>query len=157
MVASPSCLKIYDINLRQNFYDEQTIVDSLGICDVVNREELDIVSEMLGIEGDEQRKLTLLVERYGLSLAAVTRGKDGSILVSPDEVSDYPGEQGGNGQDTIVDTIGAGDAFTAVIAMGLLHGWPLDEINNHANLVAVHVCGATGAMVPLSDEMKIGE
>ena len=53
----------------------------------------------------------------------------------------------------VVDTIGAGDSFTAATAMGLLKGRPLDRINDHANRVASFVCGRKGAMVPLPEEL----
>ena len=77
----------------------------------------------------------------------LTRGERGSLLLSPTAVSDHRGFQA-----EVVDTIGAGDSFTAVIAMGMLKGYPLEKINEHANRVACHVCSCRGAMVVLPEE-----
>jgi hypothetical protein len=49
----------------------------------------------------------------------------------------------------VVDTVGAGDAFTAGLAVGLLQGMALDELNLAANEVARHVCSCAGATPPL--------
>lgn len=68
-----------------------------------------------------------LAERYGLRLAALTRGAAGSLLVADGVVSARPAEA-----RTIVDTVGAGDAFTAAVVMGLLGGRPLDVMHDHA-------------------------
>jgi fructokinase len=54
----------------------------------------------------------------------------------------------------ICDTVGAGDAFTAAMAMGLLAGWPLDEINRRANAVAAFVCTQPGATPDLPDDLR---
>jgi fructokinase len=71
---------------------------------------------------------------------ALTRGARGSLLRGPTGWDDHPGLAA-----DVVDTVGAGDAFTAALTLGLLLDWPLDRTNAHANEVACHVCGCAGA------------
>ena len=144
-------LKIFDLNIRQNFYSEEIIRDSLIQADILklNDDEIDILGRLDDLDGSAEQRLTSVVERYQLVLGVLTRGDCGSILVSRTAVSDHPGFQA-----EVVDTIGAGDSFTAVIAMGILKGYPLEKINEHANRVAAYVCSHGGAMVPLPGELK---
>jgi fructokinase len=144
-------LKIFDLNIRQSFYSEKIIRDSLAQADILklNDDEIDLLGRLEDLEGSTEQCLATLVERYQLSLGVVTRGGSGSLLVSSKAVSDHPGFQ-----TEVVDTIGAGDSFTAVIAMGMLKGYPLDKINEHANRVASHVCSCRGAMVVLPEELR---
>jgi len=84
---------------------------------------------------------------FGLNLVCATRGASGSILVTPDEVSQNAGLK-----IEVADTIGAGDAFTAALAHGLLRGWKLDKINEFANKVGAFVASQTGAMPVFPEE-----
>ena len=147
----PSVLKIFDLNIRQNYYSTEIIADSLGHADVLklNDEELELLSGIVELHGTIEQRLNSLVQRHELRLAVLTRGDKGSLLVSPETIADHPGVSA-----AISDTIGAGDSFTAVIAMGLLKGYPLETINEHANRVASFVCSCTGAMVPLPAELR---
>lgn len=147
----PKCLKVFDINIRQEFYSPEIIRTSLAMADVVklNDEEIALIASMEGLTGDMQQQLLQLVGRYGLNLAVLTRGGSGSLLVGRGETSDHPGYR-----TAIVDTIGAGDAFTAATVLGLLRGRPLADINDHANRVAAFICGQEGAMVPLPGELR---
>ncbi len=146
-----SVLKIFDLNIRQSFYASNIIRDSLARADILklNDDEIDLLNELEGLEGSHEQQLHQLVDHYRLSLAVLTRGGGGSLLVSSQAVSDHPGFQA-----EVVDTIGAGDSFTAVVAVGMLKGYPLESINEHANRVAAYVCSHRGAMVPLPGELK---
>lgn len=146
----PDALKIFDLNIRQNFYSRELIRSSLEQADVLklNDDEIEIVAEMEGLHGNVEENLQQLINRYGLKLAALTRGGKGSLLVSRESVSDHPGVK-----TEIVDTIGAGDSFTAVTALGMLRGYPLATINDQANRVAAFVCSRKGAMVALPEEL----
>ncbi len=143
-------LKVFDINLRQDFYSESVITSSLGYADVVklNDEELPILARMLRLAGTERDVLTALVAKYNLRLAALTRGAQGSLLVAADGYSDHPGVP----PTRLVDTIGAGDSFTAATVIGLLRGEDIDTINARANKVAAYVCSQKGAMPPMPPE-----
>jgi fructokinase len=145
-------LKIFDINLRQHFYSQELIESSLRMANVlkINDEELAIVGGMLAIHGTEQERMSRLIERFTLRLGVLTRGENGSLLMTPDQTSDFPGVAA-----TVRDTIGAGDSFTAALALGWLQRLPLEEINQKAAQVAAHVCSQAGAMPVMPDTLRI--
>jgi fructokinase len=142
----PSALRILDVNLRPPFVDPEVVEGSLALANVLklNDEELPRLADMLGMAGSTEERLAGLARRYGLSLVVFTRGARGSLLLRENEWSDHPGVPA-----EVSDTVGAGDAFTAVVATGLLRGWSLDEINRRANRVAAYVCSQPGATPPL--------
>lgn len=146
-------LKVFDLNLRQNFYSREVILHSLEQADILklNDDELPVLAEMLAITGDDRDTLTAIVAAHNLKLAALTRGGKGSLLVSPEGCSDHPGIKAGK----IADTIGAGDAFTAATVISMLKGHDLDTINAHANRVAAWVCSQKGAMPLTSPDFTI--
>lgn len=150
--AAPQALKVYDINLRQDFYSREIIETSLALADVlkINDDELAIVSDMFGLPAGERESLTALMQAHELKLAVLTRGSQGSLILSLDDVSDLPGQP-----TDVVDTIGAGDSFTAAMTLAYLHGKSLDEINRYATQVAAYVCGQAGAMPVIPEQYKI--
>ncbi len=150
--AAPNALKIYDINLRQNFFDSGLIRASLGLADILklNDDELVILTDMFCLPKDEHSALDQLVRRYDLKLAALTRGGKGSLLLAPGATSDLPGQSAA----TVVDTIGAGDAFAAAMTLAYLDGDSLDEINRYASQVAGVVCGRPGAMPEMPETLR---
>jgi fructokinase len=144
------CLRIFDVNLRQHFYNDDVIEDSLFLADVLklNDEEIDIVDPQ-GRGALQMDRLRAMCARYDLRLAALTRGPKGALLVTPDEVADIPGEA-----VEVIDTVGAGDAFTAVLAQGLLQGARLPLIGRKACEIAGHVCGCAGATPGLPERLR---
>lgn len=149
--ANPDCLRVLDVNLRQDFFSQDLIHESLLMANVVklNEDELRMVSPMLGIPGTTlEAQLAGLLERYGLRLAACTRGGEGSLLHDGQMCHAHPGRE-----TRIADTIGAGDSFTSALTLGLLKGWPLVQIAETANSVAAHVCSCTGAIPPMPDSL----
>lgn len=148
-----SAMKVFDINLRQNFYSPEVILQSLNHSDILklNDDELPILMEMLAVKGDELTALKSIVDRFDLQLAALTRGGNGSLLVAPDDCNDHPGVRAG----TIADTIGAGDAFTAATVISYLKKYDLKAINGKANSVAAWVCSQKGAMPMMPESFKI--
>ena len=149
--AGNNSLKVFDLNIRQNFYSKQIIADSLALADVLklNDDEILLIAEMEKIAGDNTAVLQQLVQKHNLQLAVLTKGGSGSILVSPTEISEHPGYQA-----DVVDTIGAGDSFTAATVLGLLQNAPLATINQKANAVAAYVCSQKGAMPILAEEFQ---
>jgi len=145
------CLRIFDINLRQKFYSREIVKSMLELSNVLklNDEELPVVAEMLGIEGDETKALSTLATRYDLRLIALTKGAEGSRLYTAEEDSHCEGVA----PAMIADTVGAGDSFTAAIAMGLLRGDGLEEINSFANRLASFVCTQNGATPRLPENL----
>jgi fructokinase len=136
------CLRVFDINLRQSYFNEAILSASLASANVLklNHEELPIVAALFSLNGSTQDILQSLLSRYSLDLIAVTRGGQGSLLITPDAISEHPGYP-----VKVVDTVGAGDAFTAVLVVGLLQGESLDAVNDKANRRAADVCSHAGA------------
>jgi fructokinase len=145
-----SCLRIFDVNLRQNFYSPIILRTGFALSTVVkmNHTELPIVMAAIGLPStdDEFADAELLLEHYGLELVCVTRGAFGSILVSRKAKSDHSGFR-----VKVADTVGSGDAFTATLAHGYRHGLTLDAMNEAANRMGGWVAsqpGATPAGIP---------
>ncbi|NLG16455.1 MAG: carbohydrate kinase [Fibrobacter sp.] len=138
-------LRIFDINLRMNYYSSELIERSLQLCNVlkINDNELDTLASFFSLSGSYEEMLSGLVKRYNLRIAALTRGGNGSILCTPEEISVHPGFP-----VTVCDTVGAGDAFTAALAIGLLKEESLSSINESANRIASYVCRFPGATPP---------
>lgn len=136
------CLRVFDINLRQDFYERENILKSLDYASVLklNEEELPIVAGYLGCKGDAEGILQQIKERFSLQLIAYTKGANGSILLGNNEIShaEVPRVE-------VVDTVGAGDSFTAILVAGLLNGLPLHEAHTAATEIAAYVCSRKGA------------
>lgn len=143
------CLRVFDINLRQSYYSRVVIEGSLRAADVLklNDAELPVVTDLLGITApDAATAAREMMSRYPLRLVALTRGPHGSALFARDgaaeDHSGFPAAQ-------LADTVGAGDAFTAALVVGLLAGRPLARINAAANRLAAYVCTRPGATPPI--------
>lgn len=135
--------RIYDVNLRPPFYDAPRIEASLHACRVakLNREELPILADLLALgAGAPPQQAAAVRARYDVELVCMTRGKDGCVLFG-DETVDLPGQR-----VSVADTVGAGDAFTAGLAAGLVWGWPLAAVARLANAVGGLVASRPGAM-----------
>jgi len=152
VAATPDkALRVFDVNLRPPFVDRNVVADSLELANVLklNDHELPELASMFGLSTAVRETMTQLAGRFGLSAIALTRGAGGSLLLADGQWSDHPG------RPTVVrDTIGAGDAFTACLVVGLLAGRPLDAINDHANAVAAFVCSQPGGTPQLPDSLK---
>lgn len=142
--TNENCLKIFDVNLRQNYYSSEILSESLGLANILklNNEELPIIVEMFEFESsDNLNQIKFILDKFNLQLICLTRGDKGSLLISDHKISDH------NGIKTqISNAIGAGDAFTATIAHGLLRNWNLDKLNKRANKVGAFVASKEGAM-----------
>ncbi len=136
-------LKVFDLNIRQNFYSKAIIERSLQFANILklNDDELVLMQHLFSLKGTQAEQLKQLLNNYNLSLVALTRGQKGSVLVTDDEKSEHTGFP-----CQVVDTIGAGDAFTAAVVLGWLKGLSLAQINHQANYLASTVCQRAGAM-----------
>lgn len=145
-----SALRVFDVNLRQRWFDRETIVDSLARADLVklNDAEVDVLGPLLGFgavrSADFARRLAAA---WPVRWVCITRGADGCELHAGIESVDVPGEP-----VAVCDTVGAGDAFTAALTVSLLAGWPLDRAARFANRVGGLVASRPGAMPMLRDE-----
>lgn len=139
-----TALKIFDINLRQNFYSRDLLEDSLKLATVlkINDDELKIVTAMFDLKaGTDEELCRQLLVNFGLQLVALTCGTNGSYLFSESETSAMS-----TPIVEVKDTIGAGDSFTAGMAMGLLNNKSLKESHAVAVELSAYVCTHNGAM-----------
>lgn len=140
--AAVRALVVFDINLRQNFYNRMDIDHSLRLSNWVklNDDELRTLQGMLNLSGASQSAaLATLRNSYDLELACLTRGEHGCLVQTADEEVDVPGRA-----VKVVDTVGAGDAFTAGLLVYRLEGRPLREAAEFANRLAGRVAASHG-------------
>ncbi len=145
--ASEECLIVYDVNLRQDWYERDWIESSLAAANIVklNDEEVEVVGPLLtGERLSPQAFAERLLGRFALELVCITRGENGCGLWTGEESVDLPGVP-----VTVEDTVGAGDAFTAALIASRLRGWPLAVCGEFANRLGALVAGSAGAMPPL--------
>jgi fructokinase len=145
-------IRVFDVNLRQSFYSEKLISESLKMANIVklNHEELPIVTNFLGMESDDEKLAARkLREKYDLELVCVTRGAKGSLLVNKAGSDEHPGLT-----VRVADTVGAGDAFTAGLVHEYLRGASLPEMNDLANRLGAWVSSQAGAMPVPTGNLK---
>ena len=142
-----NCKRMSDINLRPPWFDLDITVQTLAAADVVkmSREELDLLAQELQLPGaDAEQWARELAERYQLERLLITCGADGAWQWQPDKAI-LKARPAGSSRP-IVDTIGAGDAFSAVILLGMLNNWPDPLSLARANTFARSICGIRGAL-----------
>lgn len=144
MPDAPDRLRIFDINLRQNFYTREVLTESLNRCNIlkINDEELVTVSRLFGYPGiDLQNKCWIILAKYNLRMLVLTCGVNGSYVFTPGHVSfiETPHVE-------VADTVGAGDSFTATLVASLLEGRTVREAHERAVRVSAFVCTQKGAM-----------
>jgi len=147
----PDCLRVFDVNLRQQDISKTMLTGSLERADVVklNDEELPRVAQMFGINGNFREIFDVILSQFNVRVIVYTRGSEGSIIYDGDLWVEHPGFP-----TKMIDTVGAGDSFVATVTMGLLKGWSLTEISEVANQVAAHVCSHAGAVPPLPEPVR---
>ena len=148
------CLKICDINLRQQFYSKEILEDSFRLCNIlkINDEELVVVNRMFGYDGLDMRETCeRIVKDYGLKMLVLTCGTNGSYVFTDDGLTSF--------QDTpkveVADTVGAGDSFTGSFCGCILSGKPVQEAHKTAVKVSAFVCTQNGAMPVVPEELKV--
>ncbi|MBR4524472.1 MAG: carbohydrate kinase [Bacteroidales bacterium] len=139
----PDALKVFDINLRQHYYSRALLEASLELADIlkINDEEIRTVAELFTLPGDDAAVCRALAARFGLRLVILTKGPAGSEVVTADAVIPQPA-----GEAVVVDTVGAGDAFTAAFVVAYLRGDSLADAQRLASDTAAYVCSCKGAM-----------
>lgn len=145
-------LRVFDINLRTPYWTDDVILESLKLANVLklNDAELPVLASILKLQGNELEILREINRLYGLKLSALTRGASGSVLVAASgETSELPAEP-----THVADTVGAGDAFTAALSIGMLRGLPMESTHRWASRVAAFVCSQSGATPHFPDDLK---
>jgi fructokinase len=140
--APALALRIFDVNLRQHYHSPEVLRTSLARANVlkVNETELPVLGAQLGLPAGERAALAALAAAYPLRAVIHTRGERGSLALVDGAWAEHPGER-----VEVADTVGAGDAFTAAFALGLLRGWAPAVILERATAVAAYVCTRPGA------------
>lgn len=139
-----------DVNLRQNFYNEEVLRATLQAADFikVNYEEMHILNDLFVQTEYSTEKIAFeLMEQFELNMIAVSRGKDGASIFENSKRNDYSSVE-----LKVVDTTGAGDAFSAILCIGYMQGMGIPYINKIANDFASEICQFEGAL-PKNDRI----
>lgn len=152
--STPSgCIRIFDINLRQNFYTSNVIHDSLELCNIlkINDEEIMLVSRMFNYDSSNiENVCRTIMEDFSLKMVILTCGTKGSYIFTKDDVSFMP-----TPKVNVADTVGAGDSFTGSFCAAILRGLPVAEAHKKAVEVSAYVCTQNGAMPEIPESMKL--
>ena len=146
------CMKVFDINLRQNFYDAEVLEASFRRCDIlkINDEELVIISRMFGYAGpDLDDKCRKIIKDYDLKMLILTCGTEGSCVFYEGGLSFLP-----TPKVEVADTVGAGDSFTGSFIASLLQGITVPQAHETAVKVSAYVCTQKGAMPVVPEDLK---
>lgn len=145
LAAAATVPRVLDINLRSPFFDAALIRESIELTSILklSDDELRSVCNACGIgaNGSSEELLKRLLTEQNLDLVIMTRGADGAVLVTPDGILEQPGIP-----TTVVDTVGAGDSFTAAFLIGLLQGVSNSRNLQNACTIAARVCAHSGAV-----------
>lgn len=151
MPRTEDSLVVFDVNLRQGFYNKEILCNSMKRCNIlkINDEELVTVSRMFGYPGiDLQDKCWILLGKYNLKMLILTCGINGSYVFTPGNVSFQP-----TPKVEVADTVGAGDSFTAAFIASILKGKSVQEAHSRAVRTSAYVCTKKGAMPILPPEL----
>ena len=140
----PNTRCLYDINLRPGCYNEKIIHTSLKQANVVklNLEELRFIKDMLRLSSGDKECANYLIKHYEIEMISLTKGKSGSELFTANgsyRLNNDPIEITG-------DTVGAGDAYTSILAVGYLNSWQPELILDKATKLAEKICSIKGAI-----------
>lgn len=150
MPKDDDSLIVFDVNLRQGFYNKEILCKSMQNCNIlkINDEELITMSRMFGYPGiDLQDKCWILLGKYNLKMLILTCGINGSYVFTPGNVSFQP-----TPKVEVADTVGAGDSFTAAFIASILKGKSVTEAHSIAVKTSAYVCTQKGAMPILPPE-----
>lgn len=143
-----SAMVFCDINLREPWYDKTNVALALQAADVlkINHEELPEVSRLLGLPQapDLDAQARQLLDTFKLSEMFVTCGEQGSFWL--DENGRSFREAPVPLKTAFVDSVGAGDAYTAIVIRGLLADMPRQTMIADAAKFAAAICGIRGAV-----------
>lgn len=142
--SAPAARRFYDINLRIDSFDRDTIRQSLGWASMakLNDSEMREMGAIFGLPASSTREFCpAFAGRFGLDGVCVTLGARGCAILWDGEYVEAEGRK-----VQVVDTVGAGDAFSAALLDGLGRGWPLEQVAGHANARGAWVASRPGAI-----------
>lgn len=151
--ATPEdCLKIFDINLRGNFYNKEVLQQGVRHANIlkINDEELITVGRMFDYPGlDIEEKCRIIMRRYHLKMVVLTCGTNGSYVFGENGFTSFKPTP----KVEVADTVGAGDSFTGAFTASLLSGKTIEEAHEIAVNVSAYVCTKKGAMPKLPQKL----
>lgn len=138
-----------DLNLRHNFFSKDMIEKALNVSNIIkiNYDEFKKIIELFDLNIKDELAIKQLSENYKIELLCITFGAEGALLYKQNEFSKYKADV-----KDIIDTVGAGDAYSAILCIGYLYGFNLSDINKLANEFAVDICMFEGA-IPSDDSI----
>lgn len=145
-------VRVFDINLRENFFSQEVILNGLKRCEVFkcNDDELPVLCKLLELGDLEPAAFAdYLDKQHGIHQFIYTCGEHGSDIFYNGEHSHVP-----TPKIQVVDTVGAGDSFTATFVALTVQGVNFKAAHQFAVKVAAFVCTQNGAMPVLSSELK---
>jgi fructokinase len=150
---SPKSKKLLDLNLRKDCFTLETIVDSLERANVLklNENEAKFLAEKFDLPSDVEKFAAAIVARWNLNYCVITLGPDGVAAANGSgEVIRRAGHR-----IKVVDTCGAGDAFTAGFLHSVSSGKSLAAACDFANALGALVAQSRGGTAPVSlDEIE---
>lgn len=140
----PECTALYDINLRPDCYSPEIVEATLQKSDILklNTDELHECKRILGSEQGDRSFIQHLMAEHSLKAISLTGGGEGSELHTKsgfERVKPVP-------VNSLIDTVGAGDAYAAMLAAGILRKWKPRTTLSRATEFASRVCTITGAI-----------
>ena len=147
--SGKNCVRFFDINLRRPHVSARVVRESLSYANILklNDEELGQIGELLGIDFKEDEILSWLLDTFPLTMILVTQGAAGATVVGRGErihIDAAPVPR-------LVDTVGAGDAFSAAFLVGYLRGAGVRAAAEAGVAHASRICGVAGAWLPVPD------
>ncbi len=154
LTSAQDALKLFDVNLRQDYYSRSMIENSLNRATALklNSEELEILTRLLDLDSPDPRIICpQLLQTHGLRFVALTQGAEGMQLYLPSgfhasEPACYPSAPG-------ADAVGAGDAASAGLILGFLRHWDPEQTLYAASHLGAYVASVPGATPPLPDSI----
>ena len=153
----------YDINLRPACYTDTIVHKSLQYTNFLklNDEELKECKRICHRAEDDDVFISYLMREYSLKTVALTMGNKGSKLFTKDGCYDSKTTYK---VQSLVDTVGAGDAYASMLATGIIKGWPPEKMLSMASMFAARICEIRGAIPespafyePIREMIKSGE
>lgn len=145
----PDTICFYDINLRPDCYSDKVILTSLEHADILklNIQELDECKRIFRFSKNNDAYIQFLMDQYAIKYVATTSGDKGSELYTKEGYF----QEKINHVSSIIDTVGAGDAYSSMLAVGIIKGWEPSKMLSMASMFASHICEIRGA-IPESQE-----
>jgi len=146
----PTTRGFCDINLRPPHLNREAVKACLKHTDILklNTEELYRINTICNGPQQHEDLIPWVLQTYDIDIIALTHGEDGSTIITAEKAISTAPKQ----IDDIVDTVGAGDAYAAVLAAGILDRWPMSQTLDLATTFSAAICALPGA-IPMDNQL----